>query len=202
MYTPLDVKPALSILVQLLQWMGSVKQEIKYFITSFNSFIPICQILLRTARHSYEAITALAMHGVILIARNADSFVTTRRTVRLTGTLCNIIIDILVLLHSLLSLCSLIIRLVLLADRKSPRSDSLILGHCSPLMPTSRSRACKSKETPCSKKLINIEHSLVSSLGAILSFPFKQNKASSLKFFDNRIGVLFMLFNLSQRQSL
>jgi len=61
---------------------------------------------LRTARRSYESIIALALHGVILIVGDADSFVTTRGTVRLTGTLCKIIIDILVLLPSLLSLCS------------------------------------------------------------------------------------------------
>jgi len=90
-YTPLDVQPIWRSLAQLLQWMGSVKQEIKYFITLHSIFIPLCQIFLRTARHSYEAIFALALHGVILIAGNADSFVTTRRAVRLTGTLCKII---------------------------------------------------------------------------------------------------------------
>ena len=94
----------------------SQKVALKYFITLFNIFIPLCQISLRTAGHSYEAIFALALRGVILIVGNADSFVTTRRTVRLTCTLCKIIIDILVLLHSLLSLYSLIIWLVFLAD--------------------------------------------------------------------------------------
>lgn len=63
-------------------------------------------MLLRTARRSYEAIIALALHSVILIVGNADSFVTTRRTVRLTGTLCEIIIDILDLLQSMLLLSS------------------------------------------------------------------------------------------------
>jgi len=61
-------------------------------------------MFLRTARRSHEAIFALALHGVILIVGDADFFVITRRTVRLTGTLCEIIIDILVLLQSMLSL--------------------------------------------------------------------------------------------------
>ena len=51
-----------------------------------------CQMLLRTARCSYVAIIALALHSVILIVGNADSFVTTKRTVCLTGTLCEITI--------------------------------------------------------------------------------------------------------------
>ena len=58
------------------------------------------QIFLRTARCSYEAIIALALQSAILIVGNADIIVTTRRTVRLTGTLCEIIIDILALLQS------------------------------------------------------------------------------------------------------
>ena len=58
------------------------------------------QIFLRTARCSCEAIIALALQSAILIVGNADIIVTTRRTVRLTGTLCEIIIDILALLQS------------------------------------------------------------------------------------------------------
>ena len=54
-------------------------------------------MFLRTARRSNEAIIALALDSVILIVRDADFFVTTRRAVRLTGTLCEIIFDILVL---------------------------------------------------------------------------------------------------------
>ena len=62
--------------------------------------IPVCQIFLRTARCSYEAIIALALHcSVILIVGNADFIGTTRRTVCLTGTLYEIIIDILAFLE-------------------------------------------------------------------------------------------------------
>lgn len=63
-------------------------------------------MLLRTARCSYEAIITLALHSVISIVGNADSFATTRGTVRLTGTLCEIIIDILDLLQSMFLLSS------------------------------------------------------------------------------------------------
>ena len=63
-------------------------------------------MFLRTAKRSHEAIIALALHSVILIVGNTDCFVTTMGTVRLTGTLCEIIIDILVLHHSMLLLSS------------------------------------------------------------------------------------------------
>ena len=88
--------------------MGSVKlkQEINFLISLSKNCIPLCQIFpLRTARCSYEAIIALALHSVILMVWMQIS-VTTRRTVRLTGTLWEIITDFLALLQSMLLLSS------------------------------------------------------------------------------------------------
>ena len=68
-------------------------------------FLAVCQMLLRTARCSYEAIIALALHSVILMVWMQIS-VTTRRTVRLTGTLWEIITDFLALVQSMLLLSS------------------------------------------------------------------------------------------------
>ena len=56
--------------------------------------------------------------GVILIVGNTESFVTIMGTVRLTGTVCEIIIDILVLLQSMLFLSSKKLDLQVLPDCK------------------------------------------------------------------------------------
>ena len=87
-------------------WCSSLWALLMQKINCLNSLskecIPVCQKIIHTARRSYEAITAVALHGVILIVWDAGSFITTRRTVRLTGTLCKIICHVLVLLQSLL----------------------------------------------------------------------------------------------------
>ena len=65
-----------------------LEKKINSLISFSKNCIPVCQMLLRTARCSYVAIIALALHSVILIVGNADFFVTTKRTVCLAGTLC------------------------------------------------------------------------------------------------------------------